>query len=168
VLLRQDSAAAMLLKPTDSQRIVRALEVLDASGRSIREWQAERGRPLIDRQTARFLVIEPDRAALVDRIERRFDQMLDKGALEEVRQLAALRLDPDLPAMKAIGVRDLQAAMAGALSFPEAIERAKIATRQYAKRQATWFRNQLGPEWQRLRPGDDLETTIQTLVANAT
>ena len=158
----------MQLKPTDSQRIVRALEVLDASGRSILDWHAERGRPLIDRQTARFLVIEPDRAALVDRIERRFDQMLDKGALEEVRQLAALRLDPDLPAMKAIGVRDLQAAMAGELSFPEAIERAKIATRQYAKRQATWFRHQLGPEWQRLRWDDDLETTIQTLVANAT
>ncbi|WP_214472844.1 tRNA (adenosine(37)-N6)-dimethylallyltransferase MiaA [Mesorhizobium sp. dw_380] len=168
LLLREDSRAAMQLKPTDSQRIVRALEVLDASGRSILDWQAERGRPLIDRQTAHFLVIEPDRAALVDRIEKRFDQMLDKGALEEVRQLAALHLDPDLPAMKAIGVRELQAAMAGQLSFPEAIERAKIATRQYAKRQATWFRHQLGPEWQRLRPGDDLETTIQAIVANAT
>ncbi|QKC83149.1 tRNA (adenosine(37)-N6)-dimethylallyltransferase MiaA [Mesorhizobium sp. NZP2077] len=168
LLLREDSRAAMQLKPTDSQRVVRALEVLDASGRSILDWQAERGRPLIDRQTARFLVIEPDRAALVDRIERRFDQMIDKGALEEVRQLTALGLDTDLPAMKAIGVRDLQAAMAGELSFPEAIERAKIATRQYAKRQATWFRHQLGPEWRRLRPGDDLETTIQTLVANAT
>jgi tRNA dimethylallyltransferase len=142
--------------------------VLDASGRSILEWQAERGRPLIDRQTAHFLVIEPDRAALVDRIEKRFDQMLDRGALEEVRQIAALRLDPDLPAMKAIGVRELQAAMEGQSSFAEAIERAKIATRQYAKRQATWFRHQLGPEWRRLRPGDDLETTIQTLVANAT
>ncbi|OBQ74753.1 tRNA (adenosine(37)-N6)-dimethylallyltransferase MiaA [Mesorhizobium erdmanii] len=168
LLLREDSKVAMQLKPTDSQRIVRALEVLDASGRSILEWQAERGRPLIDRQTARFLVIEPDRSALVGRIERRFDQMLDKGALEEVRQIAALRLDPDLPAMKAIGVRELQAAMAGQLGYPEAIERAKIATRQYAKRQSTWFRHQLGPEWQRLRAGDDLETTIQTLVANAT
>ncbi|MEI9414087.1 tRNA (adenosine(37)-N6)-dimethylallyltransferase MiaA [Mesorhizobium sp. Cs1321R2N1] len=168
LLLREDSRAAMQLKPTDSQRIVRALEVLDASGRSILEWQAERGRPLIDRQSAHFLVIEPDRPALVDRIERRFDRMLDKGALEEVKQLAALQLDPDLPAMKAIGVRELQAAMAGQSSFPEAIERAKIATRQYAKRQGTWFRHQLGPEWQRLRPGDDCETTIQTLVANAT
>ncbi|MCA0046621.1 tRNA (adenosine(37)-N6)-dimethylallyltransferase MiaA [Mesorhizobium sp. B283B1A] len=168
ILLREDSRTAMQLKPTDSQRIVRALEVLDASGRSILEWQAERGRSLIDRQTAHFLVIEPDRAMLVDRIERRFDQMLDKGALEEVRQLAALRLDPDLPTMKAIGVRELQGAMAGQSSFPEAIERAKIATRQYAKRQATWFRHQLGPEWQRLRPGDDLETTIQALVANTT
>ncbi|MFD2055597.1 tRNA (adenosine(37)-N6)-dimethylallyltransferase MiaA [Mesorhizobium calcicola] len=160
LLLREDSAAAMMLKPTDSQRIVRALEVLDASGRSIREWQAERGRPLIDRHSAHFFVIEPDRAALVDRIEKRFDHMLDKGALDEVRRLSALGLHPDLPAMKAIGVRELQAAMAGEIGFPEAIERAKIATRQYAKRQTTWFRHQLGPEWQRLRAGDDLETTI--------
>jgi len=128
--------------------------VLDASGRSIREWQAERGQPLIDRGSARFFVIEPDRAALVGRIERRFDQMLDKGALDEVKRLSALRLDPELPAMKAIGVRELQAAMAGRLGFPEAIERAKIATRQYAKRQATWFRHQLGPEWQRLHQSD--------------
>ena len=160
LLLHEDSAVAMTLRPTDSQRIVRALEVLDASGRSIREWQAERGRPLIDRESARFLVIEPDRVALVSRIEARFDQMLDKGALDEVKQLAALGLDPDLPAMKAIGVRELRAAMAGELGFPEAIERAKIATRQYSKRQTTWFRHQLGPEWLRLRPGDDLETTI--------
>lgn len=160
LLLREDSATAMTLKPTDSQRIVRALEVLDASGRSIREWQAERGQPLIDRESARFFVIEPDRAALVGRIEKRFDQMLDKGALDEVKRLSALGLDSELPAMKAIGVRELQAAMAGEIGFPDAIERAKISTRQYAKRQTTWFRHQLGPEWLRLRPGDDLETTI--------
>lgn len=168
LLLREDSAAAMMLKPTDSQRIVRALEVLDASGRSILEWQAERGQPLIDRESARFLVIDPDRAALVTRIDKRFDQMLDKGALDEVKRLAALGLDPELPAMKAIGVRELQAAMAGEIGFPEAIERAKIATRQYSKRQTTWFRHQLGPEWLRLRPGDDLETTISALASDAT
>ncbi len=168
LLLREDSAAAMMLKPTDSQRIVRALEVLDASGRSILEWQAERGQPLIDRQSAHFLVIEPDRAALVGRIDKRFDQMLDKGALDEVKRLAALGLDPELPAMKAIGVRELQAAMAGGIGFPEAIERAKIATRQYSKRQTTWFRHQLGPEWLRLHPGDDLETTISALASDAT
>ena len=155
ILMHEDSAVAMQLRPTDGQRIVRALEVLDASGRSILEWQAARGLPLIDRDSARFLVIEPDRAELVRRIEARFDQMIDKGALDEVRRLTALGLDPDLPAMKAIGVRELQAAMAGQISFPEAIERAKIATRQYAKRQATWFRHQLGPEWQRLRPGEE-------------
>ena len=153
LLMHEDSAVAMQLRPTDGQRIVRALEVLDASGRSILEWQAARGRPLIDRDSARFLVIEPDRTELVARIEARFDQMLNKGALDEVRQLMALELDPDLPAMKAIGVRELQAAMAGQIGFPEAIERAKIATRQYAKRQATWFRHQLGSEWRRFRPG---------------
>ena len=154
ILMREDSAVAMQLRPTDGQRIVRALEVLDASGRSILEWQAARGQPLIDRDSARFLAIEPDREALVARIEARFDRMLDKGALDEVRQLAALDLDPSLPAMKAIGVRELQAALAGQTSFADAIERAKIATRQYAKRQTTWFRHQLGPHWRRLRPGD--------------
>ncbi|MDG4886457.1 tRNA (adenosine(37)-N6)-dimethylallyltransferase MiaA [Mesorhizobium sp. WSM4887] len=154
VLMHQDSAVAMQLRPTDGQRIVRALEVLDASGRSILEWQAARGQSLIDRDSARFLVIEPDRGELVARIGARFDQMLDKGALDEVRQLMALDLDPNLPAMKAIGVRELQAAMAGHMGFPQAIERAKIATRQYAKRQTTWFKHQLGPEWQRLRPGE--------------
>ncbi|WP_040593706.1 tRNA (adenosine(37)-N6)-dimethylallyltransferase MiaA [Mesorhizobium metallidurans] len=167
ILLREDSAAGMVLKPSDGQRIVRALEVLDASGRSILDWQAMRGRPLVDRASARFFVIEPERAALVSRIEARFDRMLDNGALEEVRRLAALGLDADLPAMKAIGVRELRAAMAGELSFPEAIERAKIATRQYAKRQATWFRHQLGPEWQRLRPGDDVKSTISAAVSGA-
>ncbi|RWE50297.1 MAG: tRNA (adenosine(37)-N6)-dimethylallyltransferase MiaA [Mesorhizobium sp.] len=154
ILMREDSAVAMQLRPTDGQRIVRALEVLDASGRSILDWQAARGQPLVDRDSARFLVIEPDRGELVARIEARFDDMLDKGALDEVRQLMALELAPNLPAMKAIGVRELQAALAGQISFPEAIERAKIATRQYAKRQTTWFRHQLGPEWKRLRPGD--------------
>ncbi|AZO01557.1 tRNA (adenosine(37)-N6)-dimethylallyltransferase MiaA [Mesorhizobium sp. M9A.F.Ca.ET.002.03.1.2] len=168
ILLREDSAAGMMLKPTDGQRIVRALEVLDASGRSILEWQATRGRPLIDRASTHFFVIEPDRAALVERIEARFDRMLDKGALDEVRRLTDLGLDPDLPAMKAIGVRELQAAMAGELGFPEAIERAKIATRQYAKRQATWFRHQLGPEWLRLRPGDRAESTILDILSSAT
>ncbi|MER9267901.1 tRNA (adenosine(37)-N6)-dimethylallyltransferase MiaA [Mesorhizobium sp. M0410] len=168
ILLREDSAAGMMLRPTDGQRIVRALEVLDASGRSILEWQAARGRPLIDRSSARFFVIEPERAALVERIDARFDSMLDKGALDEVKQLSALGLNPDLPAMKAIGVRELQAALAGAISFPEAIERAKIATRQYAKRQTTWFRHQLGPEWRRLRPGEGIDSMPSPPPSSAT
>ncbi len=152
ILMREDSAAAMALKPTDGQRIVRALEVLQASGRSILKWQQERGKPLIDVKSARLLVIEPDRADLVARIERRFDAMIANGAMEEARALGALGLDPSLPAMKAIGVRELLAASAGEMTLEAAIEQAKIATRQYAKRQATWFRHQLGPEWQRL-PG---------------
>jgi tRNA dimethylallyltransferase len=154
ILMREDPAAAMRLRPGDGQRIARALEVLEASGRSILHWQAARGQPLVDRDSARFLVIEPDRAELVARIDARFDTMVARGALAEVRALDALGLDPALPAMKAIGVPELRAAMAGALTMPQAIERAKTATRQYAKRQSTWFRHQLGGEWTRLRAGD--------------
>jgi tRNA dimethylallyltransferase len=160
VLMREDTAAAMSLRPSDGQRIVRALEVLEASGRSIIAWQGERGRPLIDPASAQFFVIEPERPVLIGRIEKRFDGMIEQGVLGEVKQLTALGLDPALPAMKAIGVRELQAAMAGETSFPQAVERAKIATRQYAKRQATWFRHQLGPEWRKLRLGGKAETTI--------
>jgi tRNA dimethylallyltransferase len=154
ILLGQDPETAMILKPGDSQRIVRALEVLDASGRSIRAWQTGRGQPLIDANSAHFFVIEPDRAELVARIGKRFDAMIGQGALREVEELSALRLDPALPAMKAIGVRELQAAMAGEMPLPQAIERAKIATRQYSKRQSTWFRNQFGEQWRRLGAGD--------------
>ncbi|KQZ81417.1 tRNA dimethylallyltransferase [Mesorhizobium sp. Root157] len=160
ILMREDAAAAMKLKAGDGQRIVRALEVLEASGRSILAWQAERGLPLIDRDSAHFFVIEPERAALVARIEARFDTMIERGALDEVHELAALGLDPSLPAMKAIGVPELKAAMAGEMTFDEAIQRAKIATRQYAKRQATWFRNQLDDQWRRVQPTDNLDLTL--------
>jgi len=149
-LMREDPRAALVINASDGQRLVRALEVLEHSGRSILDWQAERGRPLIDRASSRFLVVEPDRAELVGRINRRFDGMIERGALAEVERLIALQLDPQLPAMKAIGVRELAGVLAGTMSEADAIERAKIATRQYAKRQATWFRHQFGPEWQRV------------------
>ncbi|WP_269930300.1 tRNA (adenosine(37)-N6)-dimethylallyltransferase MiaA [Aminobacter sp. HY435] len=150
LLLKVDPEVAMRLRAGDGQRIVRALEVLQASGRSIMKWQADKGHPLVDAETARFNVIEPDRGMLIKRIDARFDRMIEAGALEEVKAISAMRLSPDLPAMKAIGVRELAAAMAGEMSFDEAIERAKIATRQYSKRQSTWFRNQFGPEWERI------------------
>jgi len=154
LLAQRDAETAAALKPTDGQRIVRALEVVDASGRSIRAWQAQKGRPLVDRATARFFVVEPDRAELVGRIEQRFDRMVEKGALDEVRAFAALGLDASLPATKAIGLRELEAALAGRIGLAEAITRAKAATRQYSKRQSTWFRNQFGPEWRRIRSGE--------------
>lgn len=150
LLMRVDTEVAMRLKASDGQRIVRALEVLEASGRSILKWQADRGHPTIDPSTARFIVIEPERPLLIERIDARFDRMIESGALDEVREITAMRLAADLPAMKAIGVRELAAAIAGEMSFDEAIERAKIATRQYSKRQSTWFRNQFGPEWRRI------------------
>ncbi len=149
-LAERDAAAAATLRPGDGQRILRALEVHDASGRSILWWQAQRGRPLVDVRSARLIVLQPERALLRRRIDERFDRMIAEGALEEVRQLVARRLDPSLPAMKAIGVPELAAALDGKISVEDAVERAKAATRQYAKRQDTWFRNQFGPEWSRV------------------
>jgi tRNA dimethylallyltransferase len=149
-LARKDPDAAARLNPADGQRIVRALEVLESSGLSILDWQGRRGTALIERASAKCFVIEPDREQLAVRIGARFDAMLERGAIDEVRALSAFGLDPALPAMKAIGVRELQAALAGEISFGEAAERAKAATRQYAKRQSTWFRTQSGPEWKRL------------------
>jgi tRNA dimethylallyltransferase len=154
VLTRGDPQAAMRIRPTDGQRIVRALEILEVTGRPISELQAEGGRPLVEPDSADCYLMEPDRPFVHARINERFDRMLAEGALDEVKQLMHMNLDPSLPAMKAIGVRELQAAMAGEIGMAEAIERAKAATRQYAKRQATWFRHQLGPNWKRVRPAN--------------
>ena len=150
LLAERDPASAAAIHAADAQRIVRALEVLEASGKPISHWQKAAGAPVVDAGRARLLVIEPDREELAARISRRFDAMLREGALEEARAIGARGLDPALPAMKAIGLRELLAADRGEMSFDAAIERAKTATRQYAKRQMTWFRNQLGPEWRRL------------------
>lgn len=155
VLAQRDPEAARAIRPSDGQRIVRALEVEEASGRPISFWQGRAGRPLVDPASARLMVIEPGRPELAARIDRRFDAMLAGGAAEEARALAALGVGADMPAMKAIGVRELLAADRGEIGFDEAVARAKAATRQYAKRQSTWFRNQLGPEWRRLAPGQD-------------
>lgn len=150
VLAEKDPLAAAILRPTDSQRIVRALEVMEASGRSIVEWQKETGRPLIDAAAARKIVIEPDRPWLDARIASRFRAMMKEGAMDEVRSLLSLNLSSDLPAMRAIGVREVSEVLAGRSEIDKAAELATIATRQYAKRQMTWFRNQLGDDWQRL------------------
>jgi tRNA dimethylallyltransferase len=149
MLQKEDAGAALKLKPADGQRIVRALEVLEVSGRSILAWQSEASDALVDRESAEMILLDPERKLLVERIEQRFDGMIKEGAAEEVEALLALRLDPALPAMKAIGVREIAAALDGRVGMEEAIERAKAATRQYAKRQGTWFRHQTGPEWQR-------------------
>ena len=150
----RDPAAAAAIHEADAQRIVRALEVLEASGKPISHWQKASGRPVVDASSARLFVMEPDREELAARISRRFDAMLGEGALEEARAIGARGLDPALPAMKAIGLRELLAADRGEVSFDEAVERAKAATRQYAKRQMTWFRTQLGPEWRRIAMGE--------------
>lgn len=147
ILADRDRGAAAAIKLGDGQRIARALEIVEASGKPLSHWQQASGRPLVDAASATMLVVEPDRQELSERIERRFGTMMELGAMEEARALAAMRLNPAMPAMKAIGVRELIAADRGEMSIEEAVERAKTATRRYAKRQSTWFRHQLGAGW---------------------
>lgn len=155
-LAERDPDGAARLEPGDGQRIVRSLEVLEASGKPLRHWQAYHSEPLLPAGSvpARFILL-PDRAMLNARIEARFDAMIEQGALEEVHQLRQLGLAAELPAMKAIGVRELGAVLDGTMTEAEAIARAKTATRQYAKRQMTWFRNQFDDNWTVVGPATD-------------
>jgi tRNA dimethylallyltransferase len=154
-LTELDPEIAATLRPTDSQRIVRALEVFEGTGKSLLHWQKNTGTALVDDASATKIVLLPDRKWLGGRIAQRFNLMWDHGALDEVRALSALRLDPALPAMKAIGVREISAFFAGEMTREDAIERSIIATRQYAKRQSTWFRNQLDESWKVFSSGED-------------
>lgn len=151
-LNRRDPAMADALQPGDGQRIVRALEVVEATGKSIRDFQRASGPMIVDPDRAQKFVVLPERPVLHDRINRRFEAMMDSGAVEEVQALLALDLAPDATAMKAIGVSQIADMLAGRKSQAEVIERSAAATRQYAKRQMTWFRNQMGDDWTRIQP----------------
>jgi tRNA dimethylallyltransferase len=141
-----DPVYAARLMPKDRARITRALEVMEATGRSLLDWHREGMTPLIAPNRAVKVFLAPERAELARRIEARFDAMLAAGALDEVKALAARNLDPLLPAMKAHGVPWLMRHLRGEISLAEAAEGGKRDTRRYAKRQVTWFRNQL-PGW---------------------
>ncbi len=148
-LTRLDPASAKLFEPGDTQRIIRALEVFDTTGVSITEWQKHKGRNLLcDDDSVKKLLLLPPRPMLHQRIETRFGQMVEAGAVEEVQALLALGLSRDLPALKAIGVPQLASYLAGELTLDEAMKRAIAATRQYSKRQSTWFRNTFDADWQ--------------------
>jgi len=135
-----DPATAARLSPADGQRIARAWEILRATGRSPAAWQAA---PPLPPAPWRFIVIrlDPPRDALRQAIAARFTAMIAAGALDEIRALLALGLDPALPAMRAHGVPELAAHLRGELTLPDAIQRAVLATGRYTKRQATWFRH---------------------------
>lgn len=150
-LTRLDPDMARELRPSDPQRVIRALEVFESTGRSLLEWQQEKGQPFFQPEVSiRKLLLMPERSLLHERINLRFDQMVDAGALDEVERLLKRKLDPKLPAMKAIGVPHLGEYLAGREPLAEAIEKAKAATRQYAKRQSTWFRNSFGDGWEQV------------------
>ncbi len=152
-LARRDPPSAERLNPRDRTRIARALEVVEATGRSLLEWHREGLPPLLPAGTFRALFLAPERDVLYARIDARFGAMLEAGALDEVAALAARRLDPLLPAMKAHGVPALIRHLNGDISLEEAAEIGRADTRHYAKRQFTWFRHQL-PEFEWVRPED--------------
>jgi tRNA dimethylallyltransferase len=139
----RDPDTANRLMPNDRSRISRALEVVLATGRSLSDWHREGMPPLIDLAQAAKVFIICERKELVRRIETRFAGMLKAGALDEVRALATRKLDPLLPAMKAHGVPWLIRHLNGEIALEEAAEGAIMDTRRYAKRQLTWFRNQM-------------------------
>lgn len=151
-LQERDAAVSESLNPEDGQRIVRALEVLEATGRSIAAFQQQTGPVIVDPDSARKIVVLPDRAVLHERINGRFEGMLEQGAEDEVRALLALNLPAEMPVMKAIGVSQIAAMFRGELTRDEVIDRGSAATRQYAKRQMTWFRNQMDDSWERMAP----------------
>jgi tRNA dimethylallyltransferase len=142
-LAARDPAGAAMLAPADRTRIARALEVIEATGHPLAAWQRRAPPPLIDLATAERVLVLPDRAELYRRIDRRVEAMLAAGALAEAERIGRLRLDPALPAMKAIGVRELLDVLAGRAEPAEAAARIKTASRQYAKRQMTWLRQRM-------------------------
>ena len=146
-LAARDPETASKLRPSDPQRVLRAYEVLEATGRPLAHWQRKVGKPVLEGLRLARFVMDVPRTELRARIETRFRAMLADGAM---REAAALKgLDPTLPAAKILGLRELWALQEGALSEAPAIERAVTATRQYAKRQTTWFRNRMA-DWHRL------------------
>lgn len=150
-LLRRDEATAAKLKPTDTQRLLRAADVLEATGRPLSSWQDIRGKPpLAGLRVARF-VMSPPREMLHERIAHRVAGMPSAGALDEVAQLSGL--DPSLPAAKALGLSQFARHLGGEFGLEDAVRETELATRQYAKRQLTWFRNRM-KDWKWLPDAD--------------
>jgi tRNA dimethylallyltransferase len=147
-----DPEAAARIARGDRQRLVRALAVAEATGRPLSAWQADT-EPLLGPDDYRALVLEPPRAALYAACDARLAAMFEAGAIEEVRALAMRGLDPALPAMKAVGVREIMALLEGRIGRAEALAHAQQETRRYAKRQLTWLRNQ-APSWPRMTAAD--------------
>jgi tRNA dimethylallyltransferase len=144
-----DAPVAASLAPTDVSRITRALEVVQSTGRSISSWRATKTGGISADIILRPLLLLPPRDWLYDRCDKRFELMMERGAIDEVAALLARGLPQDAPVMRAIGVPEIAAYIKGTISRAEAITLGQIATRQYAKRQFTWFRNQAPTDWPR-------------------
>ena len=144
-----DPVAAATLNPGDTTRIARALEVVRSTGKTLGAWQEQCEGGIGDEVDLSALVLTPPRPWLYERCDRRFQQMVELGALKEVETLLARSLNPDLPVMRAIGIAELAAHLEGELTIDEAIAAGTQATRRYAKRQYTWFAHQPPTAWPR-------------------
>ena len=150
-LAELDSKAAQRLKPSDKTRIARALEVVLSTGKTLSEWQKRREGGIGDAVSLKPLILLPPRDWLYRRCDDRFAQMVEQGAADEVKALLARELDPVLPVMRAIGVREIAAWLNGDVNREDAIAAGQQATRRYAKRQYTWFAHQPPAYWPRFR-----------------
>ncbi|MGQ0742692.1 MAG: tRNA (adenosine(37)-N6)-dimethylallyltransferase MiaA [Alphaproteobacteria bacterium] len=147
-LAGRDPETAAQLRPTDTHRVQRAMDVLEATGRPLSQWRKYAGHSVLAGMRLARFVLAPPREVLYERIDRRFEAMMKAGALEEARALVGI--DPGLPAARALGLRPLLAHLAGKTSLEEAVARAQRETRNYAKRQLTWFRGRMA-DWRWIR-----------------
>lgn len=164
-LTRLDPASAGRLRPSDRLRVLRALEVWAATGRPIGSFQGRKEPGALGNKETLRLFLSPDRDELRRRIDARFETMIGQGALDEVRALAARRLDPMLPVMRAHGVPGLLAHLQGDVSLDAAVARGQADTKRYAKRQFTWFRHQMDG-WRWMRPEEAEDRTFNEVQAS--
>jgi tRNA dimethylallyltransferase len=164
-LVTLDPVAATTLNPGDTTRIARALEVVLSTGKTLRAWQSRRTGGIGDRVDLRPIILLPPRPWLYRRCDRRFETMLDHGAVVEAERLAARHLDPQLPVMRAIGLAELMAFAAGRMTRAEALAVGAQSTRRYAKRQYTWFAHQPPADWPRFDRALDEPGAIEAALA---
>jgi tRNA dimethylallyltransferase len=163
-LEREDPVATARLAPADAARTARALEVVRSTGRPLDHWQQQKEGGIGGQVALHPLILLPDRDWLYERCDRRFAMMLDSGAIAEVEALLARHLDPALPVMRAIGVHEIAAMLKGELGRDQMIAAGTQATRNYAKRQYTWFRHQPPARWRRMNDSDfNLEDIFEGL-----
>jgi tRNA dimethylallyltransferase len=162
-LLALDSQAATRLNPGDAARINRALEVILSTGRTLAEWQKDTEGGIADEVELRPFILLPPRKWLYAGCDERFARMIDQGAASEVEALLARKLDPNLPVMRAIGVREITSYLIGERSLDDAIASGQQSTRRYAKRQYTWFAHQPPADWPRFQQALDVTNLREAL-----
>ena len=163
-LATADPPAAARLNPADTTRVARALEVVRSTGRPLADWQAATTGGIADDIALTPFILLPPRDWLRARCDTRLDAMFDGGAVEETEALLARALDPDLPVMRAIGVPQIADYLHGRIDRSEALARAQAATRQYAKRQFTWFRHQPPPHWPRHTESLNIDSSKELVI----